>query len=121
MEYHPTIKRLRAWFKSQHFGRGSVDSRYALIEACLIGALSGLAAILVKQGVGAIGGLRVHTAELFGAAWVLPITGLIFGCAAGYLLQELSPAASGGGIPQVKAALAVIPLPYLGGWLGSKL
>ena len=110
MEYHPTIKRLRVWFKSQHFGRGSVDSRYALIEACLIGALSGVAAILVKQGVGAIGGLRVHTAELFGAAWVLPITGLIFGCAAGYLLQELSPAASGGGIPQVKAALARYPI-----------
>jgi len=110
IEYYPVSKRLKSWFKSQHFGRGSVDSRYALLEACLIGFLSGLAAILVKQGVGALGGLRVHAAERWGALWVLPATGLILGLSAGYLLQEYSPAASGGGIPQVKAALARYPM-----------
>ncbi len=110
MNYHPILKRLQFWFKSQHFGRSSVDSRYALIEACLIGALSGLAAILVKTGIGAVGGLRVHTAEIFGAGWILPPTGLILGFATGYLLQEWAPSASGGGIPQVKAALARYPI-----------
>ncbi|BAU66456.1 Chloride channel core [Stanieria sp. NIES-3757] len=103
--------RLDEWFKSRVLARSSIDNRYALIEACLIGILSGLAALLLKQGIGWLGGWRIKTAYEYGAIITLPITGLVFGTLAGWAIEILSPAAAGGGIPQVKAALARYPMP----------
>lgn len=102
---------LRNWLKFRHFGRSSVDSRYALIEACLIGILSAIAALMLKAGVGWLGGWRIHLSHQFSAPLVLPAIGLTFGLLAGWILQKFAPAASGGGIPQVKAALARYPIP----------
>jgi CIC family chloride channel protein len=111
MELNAIPKRLRLWFKSLHFGRSAVDTRYALVEACVIGILSAIAALWLKKGVGWLGGWRIQAAHQYGAWLVLPAVGLTFGLLAGWILQKFSPAASGGGIPQVKAALARYPMP----------
>ena len=105
------VQQLYNWLKSLRFGRSSIDTRYAIAEACLIGVLSALAALLVKEGVGWLGSWRLWGAEKFGAWLVLPAAGLIFGGLAGWLVEEIAPAAGGGGIPQVKAALARYPIP----------
>ena len=102
--------RFYRWLKSGHLARNSVDTRYALIEACLIGIFSAIAALLVKQGIGWLGTLRIQAIERFGAHTTLPLTGLIFGILAGWLIENFSPGAGGGGIPQVKAALARYPI-----------
>jgi CIC family chloride channel protein len=102
---------LRQWFKSQHFGRSAIDNRYALLVACLIGILSALAAIILKLGIGWLGGWRVHLVANSSPLLVLPLGGFLLGYTAGWILDHFSPAAAGGGIPQVKAALAKYPLP----------
>jgi CIC family chloride channel protein len=102
---------LRQWFKSQHFGRSATDSRYALLVACLIGILSALAAIILKLGIGWLGGWRVHLVANSSPLLVLPLGGFLLGYSAGWIVEHFSPAAAGGGIPQVKAALAKYPLP----------
>ncbi|MBW4536566.1 MAG: chloride channel protein [Pleurocapsa minor HA4230-MV1] len=96
--------------KSSWLANSSLDTRYALLEACLIGLFSALAAVMLKQGIGWLGGWRVQTANLIGGKIVLPLMGLVFGTMAGVIIQVLSPAAAGGGIPQVKAALAKYPV-----------
>lgn len=111
MEFNLIPKSLYRWFRSRHWGRSSVDTRYALAEACIIGLFSAIAALLLKQGVGWLGGYRLQMVDHFGAKITLPMAGLICGFLAGWLLEELSPAAAGGGIPQVKAALARFPMP----------
>ncbi len=88
----------------------SVDIKYALLEACLIGLFSALAALLLKKGIGWLGGWRIKLIYLYGAHWVLPLVGLSLGFLAGWLVEKLAPAAAGGGIPQVKAALARYPI-----------
>ena len=102
--------RFYRWFKSGHLARNSVDTRYALIEACLIGIFSAIAALLLKQSIGWLGTLRIQTIERFGAHTTLPIAGLFFGILTGWLVENLSPGAGGGGIPQVKAVLAKYPI-----------
>lgn len=111
MRLSSTYKRLYSWFKSRHFGRSATDTRYALVEACLIGILSAIAALLLKEGVGWLGGIRLDAVNQFGAWITLPLAGLILGSLSGWVLERFSPAASGGGIPQVKAALARFPIP----------
>jgi CIC family chloride channel protein len=111
MAFNFSGKGIYRWFKSRHLGRSSVDIRYALVEACVIGVLSALAALCLKQGINSVGGWRIHLAHQFGAGIVLPIAGLTGGLLAGWILEELAPAAAGGGIPQVKAALARFPVP----------
>jgi chloride channel protein, CIC family len=96
--------------KSSWLANSSLDTRYALLEACLIGLFSALAALLLKQGIGWLGGWRVHTANLIGGKVVLPLMGLAFGTLAGVIIEVLAPSAAGGGIPQVKAALAKYPI-----------
>lgn len=96
--------------KSSWLANSSLDTRYALLEACLIGLFSALAAVLLKQGIGWLGGWRVQTANLIGGKIVLPLTGLVCGTLAGVIIQVLSPSAAGGGVPQVKAALAKYPV-----------
>ncbi len=101
---------LANWRTSSWLASSSLDTRYALIEACLIGLLSALAAVLLKQGINWLGGWRVQTANLVGAKLVLPLMGLVMGTLSGVVIQLLSPGAAGGGIPQVKAALAKYPI-----------
>ena len=103
-------KLLSNWRNSSWLASSSLDTRYALIEACLIGLFSALAALLLKQGIGWLGGWRIQTANLVGAKIALPLIGLVFGILAGGVIELLSPAAAGGGIPQVKAALAKYPI-----------
>lgn len=78
----------------------------AIFEACVIGLVSGLAAVLLKQGVGALGGWRVQASLLMPVWFLLPAVGLGGGALAGWLVKRFAPEASGSGIPQVKVALA---------------
>lgn len=82
----------------------------AIAEACLIGLVAALTAVLLKVGSGWLGAWRVHASHIFGAWLVLPAVGLSFGFLAGLLVERLAPEASGSGIPQVKAALANVPI-----------
>jgi chloride channel protein, CIC family len=84
--------------------------RFAIFEACVIGAVSGLAAVFLKQGVGWLGGWRVQASHQFPAWLVLPAVGLVGGWLAGWLIEQFAPEAAGSGIPQVKAALANVPI-----------
>lgn len=86
------------------------SKKTAIFEACVIGVVSGLAAVLLKQGVGWLGGWRVYFSYLYPAWLVLPAIGLTGGFVAGWLTERLAPEAAGSGIPQVKAALAGVPL-----------
>lgn len=104
------LKQINLWFKSRPLARGSVDTNFALLEACAIGVLSAFAALLLKQGIGWLGGWRLEAAHRFGATVVLPLTGLFFGALAGWIIEQLSPAAAGGGVPQVKAVLGRYPI-----------
>ncbi len=83
----------------------------AILEACLIGLIAGLAAVILKQTVGTLGGLRQHLAGQYPALIVLPLIGTIGGGLSGWLIARFSPTAAGSGIPQVKMALAGIPTP----------
>ncbi|NEO26139.1 MAG: universal stress protein [Kamptonema sp. SIO4C4] len=97
-------------FFNRHLGNHAVETYYALAEACIIGIVSALAALLLKQGIGALGRFRLYSVNHWGV-WILPVFGFIFCWSAGWLVEYLSPAAKGSGIPQVKAALAKFPVP----------
>ncbi|MFP4692373.1 MAG: chloride channel protein [Halothece sp.] len=98
---------IASWIKNLRLR--PADQRYALLEACLIGVISALAALTLKQGIGWLGGYRVYGAYEYG--WfILPLTGFFFGGLTGLLLQWVSPEATGGGIPQVKMVLAQLPV-----------
>ncbi|MEA5552815.1 chloride channel protein [Anabaena cylindrica UHCC 0172] len=86
------------------------ERRLAIFEACLIGLVSALAAVLLKAGVGWLGGWRVQKSLLLPAWFLLPSVGLACGFLAGWLVERVAPETSGSGIPQVKAALARIPI-----------
>ena len=96
--------------QSSWLASSSLDTRYALIEACLIGLFSAVAAVLLKQGIGWLGGWRIRISYIYNAKIVLPLVGLVLGTLAGGIIELLSPSAAGGGIPQVKAALAKYPV-----------
>jgi chloride channel protein, CIC family len=83
----------------------------AVFEACLIGLVSGLAAVFLKQCVGALGGWRLSVANNYPAWIILPAIGLFGGLIAGFLIERMAPEASGSGIPQVKAALGGVSIP----------
>lgn len=94
---------------------GSLRPKHiAFLEACLIGLLSGAAAVALKVGVGWVGGLRMWGVGHGSAIGVLPLFGGMAGWLAGVLIQRLAPEAAGSGIPQVKSALAYFPM-QLGG------
>ncbi|MDJ0899862.1 MAG: chloride channel protein [Xenococcus sp. MO_188.B8] len=103
------IKLLPSWWKSRILARSAIDNRYALLEACLIGILSGISALFLKAGISLVGGWRIKTSYLFNAHLSLPLAGLLLGCLAGWGIELLAPSAAGGGIPQVKAVLARYP------------
>ena len=77
----------------------------------MIGMVSGLAAVLLKQGIGWLGTWRVYASYQYPAWTVLPAIGLGGGLVAGWLVAWLAPEAAGSGIPQVKAVLAGEPIP----------
>lgn len=110
--YLPSIlKNIFAYLNPQRLVLRSVETHYALAEACLIGLVSAVAALLLKQGIGWLGSGRIRLAAHFGAMITLPLAGFILGAIAGWCVERLSPAASGGGIPQVKAVLAQFSIP----------
>jgi len=75
------------------------------VEACLIGVISAVAALTLKQGIGLLGTARVEAANEFG--WfILPMAGLLFGGLTGMLLKWVAPEAQGSGITQIKLVLA---------------
>ncbi len=84
--------------------------RLAIFEAVLIGLVAASAAVLLKQGVYWFGSWRVRESLLLPAGVLLPMVGLVGGMLSGVLIERLAPEASGSGIPQVKAALAYVPI-----------
>ena len=85
--------------------------RLAMLQACLIGLVSGLAAVLLGQGVGLLGGWRLQISHQFPALLALPIIGLVGGFLAGWLVERIAPEAAGSGMSEVKAVLAKVPMP----------
>ena len=86
------------------------SSRFAILEACLIGLVSGLAAVALQEGIGLLGGWRISLATQYPASLVLPAIGFAGGFVSGLLIETVAPDAKGSGIPQVKAALAQFPI-----------
>jgi CIC family chloride channel protein len=83
--------------------------RVAILEACIIGVVSGLAAVSLKQGVE---WLTVWRNSSTFPLWLsLPVIGLVGGWLSGWMVERLAPEASGSGIPQVKAAMGFAPIP----------
>ena len=82
----------------------------AIAEACLIGLVAAVSAVLLKVGSGWLGAWRVHASTLLPAWILLPAVGLGFGYLTGVLVERLAPEAAGSGIPHVKAALANVPI-----------
>lgn len=85
--------------------------RLAIFEACLIGLVSGLAAVFLGQSVGWLGGWRQHISHTLPAYVVLPTIGLVGGLLSGWLVEHLAPSAAGSGMSEVKAVLARVPMP----------
>lgn len=72
--------------------------------------MAALAAVLLKQSVNWLGAWRIQE-SLWLPAWVLlPVMGLGGGGLAGWLIERIAPEAAGSGVPQVKAALAYVPI-----------
>lgn len=84
--------------------------RLAVAEACLIGIVSGLSAVLLKQSVNWLGSLRIQASNLLPPTFVLPAFGLCLGTLCGLLINSLALEATGSGIPQIKGALANFPI-----------
>jgi chloride channel protein, CIC family len=84
--------------------------RLAVVEACIIGLVAALAAILLKFIVGWLGGWRVQASYLIPPWMALPGLGLLGGLVAGFLVERFAPETSGSGVPQVKAVLSLVPL-----------
>lgn len=82
----------------------------AIAEACLIGLVAALSAVLLKAGSGWLGAFRVQATSTLPAWILLPAVGLGFGYLTGWLLQRFAPEACGSGIPSVKASLANVPV-----------
>jgi len=86
-----------------------------LIEACTIGVVAAIGAVLLKDGVGFLGAWRIVGVDYANANWgqwhflFLPAVGLLGGTVAGALIQFVAPEATGSGIPQVKAAIMGVP------------
>jgi CIC family chloride channel protein len=84
--------------------------RVAILEACIIGIVSGLAAVSLKQGVEWLTLWRTSPGPI--PLWAaLPLIGLVGGWLSGWMVERLAPEASGSGIPQVKAAMGFAPIP----------
>lgn len=87
---------------------------YAILDACLIGLASGLAAVLLKRSIEGLRFWRLQLALNFPPWLLLPLIGLGGGLLAGWLVNSFAREASGSGVPQVKAALSGFPVPLNG-------
>ncbi|MGQ4646311.1 chloride channel protein [Lyngbya aestuarii] len=85
--------------------------RLAIFEACFIGLVAALAAVLLKTGISWLGSWRILASQVLPAWLVLPGIGLGGGLIAGILVERLAPETAGSGIPQVKAVLSRVPIP----------
>ncbi|AFY64808.1 chloride channel protein [Geitlerinema sp. PCC 7407] len=102
MRYPPVLQFVRPLLRPK---------RTAILEACLIGLVAAFAVVILRQGIGLLGGWRVHLAQQ-GPAWlVLSGIGAVGGFLAGWLVERVAPETAGSGIPQVKAVLARVPIP----------
>ncbi|MGF1491295.1 MAG: chloride channel protein [Microcoleaceae cyanobacterium] len=92
--------------------RPTSSRRIALIESCIIGFVSGLAAYCLREGAGWLGALRVSGSyNTVMPVWIfLPLVGVVGGLLTGSLVQRFAPETMGSGIPQVKAALGGLPV-----------
>ncbi len=86
------------------------QKKLAIFEACVIGLVSGLAAVLLKQGIGVVGAWRVQMSHQWPAWILLPLIGLVGGGMSGWLIARFAPESAGSGIPQVKAVLANVTI-----------
>ncbi len=84
--------------------------RLAILEAVLIGLVAALAAVFLKRSVQWLGEWRLSETLPIPVWLLLPAAGLVGGSLAGFLVERFAPEAAGGGIPQVKAALAYVPI-----------
>ncbi len=84
----------------------AASRRVALIEACSIGVVSGLAAFALKQGIGWLGGVRMRGVTSMPLWLWLPLVGAIGAGLAGLMIAAIAPQATGSGLPYVKVALA---------------
>jgi CIC family chloride channel protein len=84
--------------------------RLAILEAVLIGLVAALAAVFLKRSVQWLGEWRLSESLPLPVWLLLPTAGLVGGFVAGLLVERFAPEAAGGGIPQVKAALAYVPI-----------
>ncbi|MEM7552575.1 MAG: chloride channel protein [Cyanobacteria bacterium P01_A01_bin.84] len=82
----------------------------AIAEASIIGIVAALSAVFLKFGSGWLGAIRVNSSYMLTPWFILPILGFSGGYLAGFLVERFAPEAAGGGIPQVKAALANVPV-----------
>ena len=85
-------------------------NRLAVVEACVIGLVAAIASVVLKGTVGWLGGWRISLAKEYPVWVVLPAFGLVGGGVAGWLVQRFAPETAGSGIPQVKTALAQLPV-----------
>lgn len=101
-------------------------------RAALVGLIAGLIAVGFRQALFFAERsrdallIRMHSHPVWGWA-ILPLIGLVGGCAAGLLVQKLSPEAAGSGIPAVKGVLIrvrqmhwgrLLPVKFIGGVIG---
>lgn len=95
---------------SSVFNQFLKPKRLAILEAVAIGLVAALSAVLLKQGVQWLTEWRVRESFLL-PAWVfLPAVGFLGGFPAGLIIERFAPEATGSGVPQVKAALAYVPI-----------
>jgi CIC family chloride channel protein len=94
----------------QSFHQLLTPKRLAVVEAIAIGLIAALAAVLLKQGVAWLGGWRGREFMLLPNWLLLPLVGLTGGAISGWVIERVAPEAAGSGIPQVKAALAYVPI-----------
>ncbi|MEO0538851.1 MAG: chloride channel protein [Cyanobacteria bacterium P01_A01_bin.123] len=80
--------------------------RVAIAEACLIGVVSGLSAVFLKQGIEWLTQWRIDQDQVDHAWYLLPMMGMLGAWGAGWLVQQFAPEASGSGISGIKAVLA---------------
>ncbi|NJK36006.1 MAG: hypothetical protein HC919_14310, partial [Oscillatoriales cyanobacterium SM2_2_1] len=62
--------------------------RLAIAEACVIGLLVGVVAVLLKTLVGEVGGLRLQVAQMLPYGLGLPLFGGMTGAIAGWLTMS---------------------------------
>ncbi|MBC7971690.1 MAG: chloride channel protein [Verrucomicrobia bacterium] len=84
--------------------------RLAILEAILIGLVAALAAVLLKESIHWLGGWRLKEALTLPVWLLIPTLGLGGGLLVGLLVERTAPEAFGSGVPQVKAALAYVPI-----------